>query len=93
MDFHYRTDKPANLAEIMKDVDLDQIANNLRKKLDGNQEEQKQIKIQQDGDCWILASILSGREDDELRLRIINSGIVDALLNIFLTRDLKTITH
>ncbi|KAA6379436.1 MAG: hypothetical protein EZS28_025036 [Streblomastix strix] len=82
-----------NLAEIMKDVDLDQIANNLRKKLYGNEEQQKQIKIQQDGDCWILASILSGREDDELRLRIINSGIVDALLNIFLIRDLNTITH
>ncbi|KAA6370763.1 MAG: hypothetical protein EZS28_033711 [Streblomastix strix] len=83
----------ANLAEIMNDVDLDQVAHTLRKKLDGNEEQQKQIKIQQDGDCWILVSILSGREDDELRLRIINSGIVDALLNIFLTRDLKTITH
>ncbi|KAA6361123.1 MAG: hypothetical protein EZS28_043350, partial [Streblomastix strix] len=83
----------ANLAEIMKDVDLDQIANNLQKKLDGNEEQQKQIQIQQDGDCWILASILSEREDDELRLRIINSGIVDALLNIFLTRDLNTITR
>ncbi|KAA6383818.1 MAG: hypothetical protein EZS28_020656 [Streblomastix strix] len=83
----------ANLAEIMKDVDLNQIANNLRKKLDGNEEQQKQIQIQQDGDCWILVSILSGRKDDELRLRIINSGIVDALLNILLTRDLKTITH
>ncbi|KAA6381624.1 MAG: hypothetical protein EZS28_022849 [Streblomastix strix] len=83
----------ANLAEIMKDVDFDQIANNLRKKLDRNEEQQKQIKIQQDGDCWILASILQGREDDELRLRIINSGIVDALLNILLTRDLNTITR
>ncbi|KAA6389971.1 MAG: hypothetical protein EZS28_014502 [Streblomastix strix] len=83
----------ANLAEIMKDVDLDQIANNLRKKLYGNEEQQRQIKIQQDGDCWILASILSGREDDELKLRIINSGIVDALLNILLKRDLKTITQ
>ncbi|KAA6381976.1 MAG: hypothetical protein EZS28_022498 [Streblomastix strix] len=83
----------ANLAEIMKDVDLNQIANNLRKKLYGNEEQQKQIKIQQDGDCWILASILSERKDDEIRLRIINSGIVDALLHIFLTRDLKIITH
>ncbi|KAA6378845.1 MAG: hypothetical protein EZS28_025628 [Streblomastix strix] len=83
----------ANLAEIMKDVDLDQVANNLRKKLDGNEKQQKQIKIQQDGDCWILASILSERKDDELRLRIINSGIVDTLLSIFLTRDLNTITH
>ncbi|KAA6376740.1 MAG: hypothetical protein EZS28_027733 [Streblomastix strix] len=83
----------ANLAEIMKDVDLNQIANNLRKKLDGNEEQQKQIKIQQDGDCWILASILQGREDDELRLRIINSGIVETLLHILLTRDLNTITR
>ncbi|KAA6378522.1 MAG: hypothetical protein EZS28_025950 [Streblomastix strix] len=83
----------ANIAEIMKDVDLNQIANNLRKKLDGNEEQLKQIKMQQDGDCWILASILSERKDDELRLRIINSGIVDALLNILLTRDLNAITH
>ncbi|KAA6365466.1 MAG: hypothetical protein EZS28_039007, partial [Streblomastix strix] len=33
------------------------------------------------------------KKDDEIRLRIINSGIVDALLHLFLTRDLNTITR
>ncbi|KAA6399980.1 MAG: hypothetical protein EZS28_004489 [Streblomastix strix] len=89
----YLAQNADNREEIMKDINLDQIANNLKKKLDGNEEQQKQIKIQQDGDCWILAGIQSGRKDDELRRRIINSGIVDALINIFLTRDLNMITR
>ncbi|KAA6373572.1 MAG: hypothetical protein EZS28_030901 [Streblomastix strix] len=81
-----------NLTEIMKYVDLNKINNDLRIKIEGNEKQKKSIEIQQEGDCMLLTSILSDREDNSFRQQIINSGIVESLLNFFLTQQFELIT-
>ncbi|KAA6346311.1 MAG: hypothetical protein EZS28_052102, partial [Streblomastix strix] len=81
-----------NLTEIIHDNQINQITNELRKELEGNEEEIKLIQINQEGKCNLLIAIQEYREDDELRRQIIECGIVDALLHIFLTRSLESIT-
>ncbi|KAA6393593.1 MAG: hypothetical protein EZS28_010878 [Streblomastix strix] len=82
-----------NLTEIMDAVDLQSITNNLRRPLIGNEEEKRIILLQQEGNCDLLSVILEKRKNDELRKTIINSGIVDALLQIFLNYDLVFVTR
>ncbi|KAA6370164.1 MAG: hypothetical protein EZS28_034310, partial [Streblomastix strix] len=60
-------------------------------KIKGSEQEQKDIKAQQEGDCLLLISILDNRDDDKIRLKIVNSGIVESLLLIFLNRSLDLI--
>ncbi|KAA6399215.1 MAG: putative protein kinase [Streblomastix strix] len=80
-----------NLAEITKDIDLEQIGKNLKMKIQGSEQEQKDIQTQQEGDCLLLISILDNQDDDKIRLQIVNSGIVESLLLIFLNRSLDLI--
>ncbi|KAA6363667.1 MAG: hypothetical protein EZS28_040806, partial [Streblomastix strix] len=81
-----------NLTEILRENLLAIITNELRKELEGTEEQIEQIKLNQENICNLLIAILENRKDDELRRQIIVSGIVDALLHIFLTRRLETIT-
>ncbi|KAA6346666.1 MAG: hypothetical protein EZS28_052077, partial [Streblomastix strix] len=81
-----------NRDEIIHDNQINQITNELRRKLEGNEEQNKLIENNQEGKCNLLIAILENREDDELRRQIIECGIVDALLHIFLTRGLESIT-
>ncbi|KAA6377956.1 MAG: putative CAMK family protein kinase, partial [Streblomastix strix] len=81
-----------NLTEILRTNFLAIITNELRKELEGTEEQIEQIQENQENLCNLLIGILKNREDNELRRQIIESGIVDALLHIFLTRRLETIT-
>ncbi|KAA6393975.1 MAG: hypothetical protein EZS28_010502 [Streblomastix strix] len=82
-----------NISEILKDVDLNKVASNMRKKFDCTDKEKKEIQTQWEKDCWLLSAILEGKTDDKLRQIIINSGVVDALLGIFLSRPLDVINQ
>ncbi|KAA6378574.1 MAG: hypothetical protein EZS28_025900, partial [Streblomastix strix] len=81
-----------NYIEIMKGIDLKSIAEELRNPFRDSLEQKKEIQSKQEEKCNLLNVILEGRNDDELRKTIINSGIVDSLFFIFDTRDLSSIT-
>ncbi|KAA6360384.1 MAG: hypothetical protein EZS28_044089, partial [Streblomastix strix] len=79
--------------ENTQNVDLKRIAEILRQPLIGTQQQQQQIQEQQEDECRKLINKYDGKKDNEGRLNIINSGIVDALINIFLSRSLDLITQ
>ncbi|KAA6368454.1 MAG: hypothetical protein EZS28_036019, partial [Streblomastix strix] len=81
-----------NLIEIMKGIEFEKIAEDLQKPIDGNEEEKKGIISKQEYDCRLLDSVLTGREDIELRRKLIESGIIGALLKILSSFELNTIT-
>ncbi|KAA6364219.1 MAG: hypothetical protein EZS28_040255 [Streblomastix strix] len=78
--------------ENTQNIDLKRIAEILRQPLIGTQQQQQQIQKQQEDECRKLIIKYEGKKDDEGRLNIINSGIVDALIQIFLTRSLDVIS-
>ncbi|KAA6357618.1 MAG: hypothetical protein EZS28_046855 [Streblomastix strix] len=79
--------------ENTQNVDLKRIAEILRQPLVGTQQQQQQIQKQQEDECRKLIIQYEGKEDDEGRLNIINLGIVEALIYIFLSRSLDLITN
>ncbi|KAA6370464.1 MAG: hypothetical protein EZS28_034009, partial [Streblomastix strix] len=74
-------------------VDLKRIAEILRQPLVGTQQQQQQIQKQQEYECRKLIKKYIGKKDDEGRQNIVNSGIVEALIQIFLSRSLDLITQ
>ncbi|KAA6373503.1 MAG: hypothetical protein EZS28_030971, partial [Streblomastix strix] len=78
--------------ENTQNVDLKRIAEILRQPLIGTQQQQQQIQKKQEDECYKLKKKYDGKKDNEGRLDIINSGIYEALINIFLSRPLDLIT-
>ncbi|KAA6368437.1 MAG: hypothetical protein EZS28_036035 [Streblomastix strix] len=77
----------------MKKIDLKSITVELKKPLAGSEEQKKQIINKQELQCSLIYVILNGKEDEQLLISIINTGIVALLLNIFEQRDLSLITQ
>ncbi|KAA6367672.1 MAG: hypothetical protein EZS28_036801, partial [Streblomastix strix] len=90
---NYLAQDNSNFAEIMKRIDLKSIAVELKKTLVGNEEQKKQILNKQELQCSLIYVILNGREDEQLLISIINTGIAALFLNIFEQRDLSLITQ
>ncbi|KAA6388030.1 MAG: hypothetical protein EZS28_016444 [Streblomastix strix] len=81
----------ANLSEILKNVDFDKIVKNLRKDIEGNGEQKKKLRHKQKANCSLISALILGRVDDDLRQRIINAGISQALIDMFAYRDFDQI--
>ncbi|KAA6400719.1 MAG: hypothetical protein EZS28_003749 [Streblomastix strix] len=90
---NYLAQNEANRSEILNEAELLKIANNLQRELKGTEDEKKGILKFQETDLLLLSSVLDGREDIQLRSDAINAGIIDALLQIFTSRDLDEITR
>ncbi|KAA6372496.1 MAG: hypothetical protein EZS28_031976, partial [Streblomastix strix] len=82
-----------NRSEILNEQELKRIEQDLKQPIEGKQEQQKNIIQRQETDVLFLSSVREGRNDNELRKRIISSGVVESLLIIFNTRDLNSITR
>ncbi|KAA6380190.1 MAG: hypothetical protein EZS28_024283 [Streblomastix strix] len=80
-----------NRAELLKQVNLNDIANDLKQPIEGNEDQKEEIQKKQQQGCNILQALLNERDDDELRRQILNLGIIDSLLNIYNTLDLEQI--
>ncbi|KAA6399691.1 MAG: putative NEK/NEK2 protein kinase [Streblomastix strix] len=83
----------SNLSEILNEQELKRVEQDLKQPIEGTQEQQKDVTQRQETDVLLLSSVIEGRNDNELRKRIISSGIVESLLTIFTTRDLNSITE
>ncbi|KAA6403714.1 MAG: putative NEK/NEK2 protein kinase [Streblomastix strix] len=83
----------ANRSEILNEDELKRIEQDLKQQIEGTNEQQKSILQRQETDLVLLSTILQGRNDDELRKRIISSGIVENILFIFTNRDFNSITR
>ncbi|KAA6384417.1 MAG: putative NEK/NEK2 protein kinase, partial [Streblomastix strix] len=89
----YLAQNNTNHSEILNEQELKRIEQDLKQPIEGTQEQQKNSTQRQETDLLLLSSVLEDREDDELRKRIISSGIIESLLIIFTTRDLNSITQ
>ncbi|KAA6396048.1 MAG: hypothetical protein EZS28_008424 [Streblomastix strix] len=89
----YLSQNAANRSEILNETELMKIEQDLKQPIEGTQEQQKNITQRQETDVLLLSLILEGRNDNELRKRILSSGIVESLLTIFIKRDLNSITR
>ncbi|KAA6402528.1 MAG: hypothetical protein EZS28_001936, partial [Streblomastix strix] len=74
-------------------LNYQKIAEDLNKPLFGDERMKSQILQQQKDHCIKIAQKYDKREDNEGRLKLINSGIALSLINIFETQDLRTITQ
>ncbi|KAA6399169.1 MAG: hypothetical protein EZS28_005311 [Streblomastix strix] len=81
-----------NHEELIKQTQFDQIARDLQLPLTGTEEEIDKKKKKENNNCRYLFTLLFNRSDDKLRMSLIQTGIIDALLKIFATRDLETIS-
>ncbi|KAA6388341.1 MAG: hypothetical protein EZS28_016133 [Streblomastix strix] len=78
-------------AEKLKNVDFDKIARNLKKNIEGNEDQKKKIRYKQEENCSLISALIENRIDDDLRQRIINAGISQALIEMFAYRDFDQI--
>ncbi|KAA6396727.1 MAG: putative NEK/NEK2 protein kinase, partial [Streblomastix strix] len=89
----YLAQNESNRSEILSEQELKRIEQDLKKPCNGTEEQQKNITQRQENDLLFLSSILEGRNEIELRKRIISSGIVESLLIIFTNRSYLLITR
>ncbi|KAA6388176.1 MAG: putative AUR protein kinase [Streblomastix strix] len=82
-----------NHTEILKGDFLKHIVTDLKRPLQGTEEEKKEIQQLQEYECVLIQAMIKDNEDKKTRKTILKAGIVDSLLEIFLQRDLSTITH
>ncbi|KAA6367694.1 MAG: hypothetical protein EZS28_036779, partial [Streblomastix strix] len=88
----YLAQNATNRSEILNEQELNKIEQDLKYPIEGTQEQQKNITQRQETDLLLLSLILEGRNDNELRKRIISSGVIQVLINIIENRDLKNIS-
>ncbi|KAA6383217.1 MAG: hypothetical protein EZS28_021256 [Streblomastix strix] len=69
------------------------IARDLQKSIEGIDEEKQLNKKLQENEFKFLDKLLQDREDAEIRNNAANSGIIEALHNIFTTRNLDEILY
>ncbi|KAA6404371.1 MAG: hypothetical protein EZS28_000106 [Streblomastix strix] len=89
----YLAQNEQNRSKILNEQELKRVGQDLKQPIDGTEEQQKDITQRQETDLLLLSSVIKGRNDTELRKRIISSGIVESLLTIFTIRDLNSITR
>ncbi|KAA6396604.1 MAG: putative MAP kinase kinase family domain protein [Streblomastix strix] len=81
-----------NRSEIVKYVDLKKIEQDLKQAVKGNEQQKQSILQQQESDIFLLYALIYEIEDDQFRLQIISSSIIDSILAIFTNRELSQIT-
>ncbi|KAA6394036.1 MAG: hypothetical protein EZS28_010437 [Streblomastix strix] len=91
--FKCLADNIMNCAEILNEQVLMKIEQDLKQPLEGNEEQIKSIIQKQENWCFLLKTILEGRNDDVLRKNIIKIGIAQQLLHIFESCELKIISQ
>ncbi|KAA6395796.1 MAG: hypothetical protein EZS28_008676 [Streblomastix strix] len=89
----YLAQNEVNRTEIFKYADLKKIEQDLKQPFVGTKEYKKSILQKQETDLLLLSSVLHSREDFQFLSDAINAGIIDALLQIFTSRDLDEITR
>ncbi|KAA6404324.1 MAG: hypothetical protein EZS28_000142 [Streblomastix strix] len=82
-----------NRNEIMTGDFMKNMARDLQCKISGNDEQKNETMLQQEKYCKILHISLQGREDDDLRKKALNCGVIESILHILEQRDLSQITH
>ncbi|KAA6355606.1 MAG: hypothetical protein EZS28_048867 [Streblomastix strix] len=71
---------------------LESVIQDLRLPYIGTRHQKDQIQQKQEGSCRRLIKKLRNKEDDEGRRLTVQIGVVDALLHIFASRSLESIT-
>ncbi|KAA6374695.1 MAG: hypothetical protein EZS28_029779, partial [Streblomastix strix] len=82
-----------NRIEILNNNFLESIAEDLKKKIQGNEVQKTSIQQKQKGECAFISTIIFENKDNNIKNAIIISGIIDALISIFEIRDLSLITN
>ncbi|KAA6400640.1 MAG: hypothetical protein EZS28_003831 [Streblomastix strix] len=88
----YLAQNDANFREILNNFDINKIVNDLNVRIEGKEEQVKWINSQIQDDCIFLLAILEHKEEDQIRQLFIQSGIIEAFLNTFMTNELNSIT-
>ncbi|KAA6398514.1 MAG: hypothetical protein EZS28_005964 [Streblomastix strix] len=78
--------------EILEDDFLSSIARDLQKPFEGNENQKLEIIKKQERGLQIVNSMVSTRSDEEFMKCVMNSGVVEDLLNIFQLRQIEMIT-
>ncbi|KAA6389219.1 MAG: hypothetical protein EZS28_015251 [Streblomastix strix] len=89
---NYLAQNEDNYTEIMKEFDPLTVIQDLRLPIIGNEEERIQIQHKKNLDCVHLLILLVKAEDNNLLERLIEAGIIEALLYYFETQDLNMIS-
>ncbi|KAA6402538.1 MAG: hypothetical protein EZS28_001931 [Streblomastix strix] len=89
---YYLASNEDNYNEIMKGFDPLAVIQDLRLPIFGNEEERKQIQNKKNIDCILCHIIIDFKKDYYLKERLINAGIIEALLYFFETQDLNMIS-
>ncbi|KAA6376702.1 MAG: hypothetical protein EZS28_027771, partial [Streblomastix strix] len=80
-----------NHKQLMRMIDLKQIAEEIRRPFVGQPDQKREILNIQHGQCSLLYALTENRKDDDLRKALIAAGIADALLFVFNSRELNQI--
>ncbi|KAA6357684.1 MAG: hypothetical protein EZS28_046789, partial [Streblomastix strix] len=83
----------ANRFEIIQGIELNAIIEELKKPIVGNDEQKKQMYLQQQIQCFFLSKLLQYKNDTEFRRSAIKQGLVNVFLTIFESQDITSITR
>ncbi|KAA6356891.1 MAG: hypothetical protein EZS28_047582, partial [Streblomastix strix] len=72
---------------------LQQIAEDLKKPLEGTDDEKKELIEIQDNDCKLISRTFNEKKDDIGRTRVIQSGVIEGFNNVFENYELHSITQ
>ncbi|KAA6390809.1 MAG: hypothetical protein EZS28_013663 [Streblomastix strix] len=79
--------------EIQEKRLLKQIGEDLKKELEGTDEQKKELIENQENDCELLSRTFVEQEDDVGTIQVIKSGIIENLLFIISNRNINLITR
>ncbi|KAA6384299.1 MAG: putative serine/threonine-protein kinase Nek3 [Streblomastix strix] len=74
-------------------INFKKVVDMLQQPFIGTEEQKKKIQKDQETFCIVVLAITDESKTDDIRKAMINAGVIDALLRIFETRDLSTITR
>ncbi|KAA6378743.1 MAG: hypothetical protein EZS28_025729 [Streblomastix strix] len=90
---NYLAQNIVNCAEIMNENELKMIEQILKQPIEGTEEQKQSILQKQEIELRDLSQMIKNSIDNEFRRKIIQSGIVESLLFIFITREINSVSR